>query len=436
MKRVLTIALAGLLLASCASSDQRSSVLKVYNWSDYIDEDLLGEFETWYEEQTGEPIKVIYQTFDINESMLAKIEKGHEDYDVVCPSDYMIERMLREDLLLPIERDFGDTPNYIDGATSKYIKECFNDIDGYGKNANDYSVGFMWGTTGILYNTAYVTREEASTWNIIRNEKFAGKILIKDAPRDVYAPILICMRQDEINSGKTTIKNLMFDCSDESLADFEEYMSHVKPLVAGWEADFGKEQMTQEKAWINYTWSGDAVWAIEEAADVDVELAYTVPEEGSTVWFDGWVIPKYAGNIKAAEYFINFMCIPENAIRNSDATGYVSANGGREVLEAMIDSTFDPVDVRYFFNEEDSLVCLDPALYPDQSVIDHCAMEHDSGERTKYLLEAWARIKGDNATTFTYVVIFTTLALLIGGSVYKKGKKRRRKIQHRKMKRK
>lgn len=425
-----------LLLAGCSDSD-RSSVLKVYNWSDYIDEDLLDEFEDWYQEQTGEEIEVIYQTFDINETMLSKIEKGHEDYDVVCPSDYMIENMLHSGLLLPINRDFGDTPNYIDGASSKYIKKCLNEIDaGENVDVNDYAVGFMWGTTGILYNTKYVTEEEASTWNVIRNEKFAGKILIKDAARDVYAPVLICIRQDEINSGKTTIQDLMLDYSDESIAEVENFMNEVKPLVAGWEADFGKEQMTQEKAYLNFTWSGDAVWAIEEAADVDVPLAYTVPVEGSTVWFDGWVIPKYAQNKRAAEYFINYMCMPENAIRNSDVTGYVSANGSQEVLDAMIDSTFAPIDLSYFFSEADSAVCADPALYPDLSVVNRCAMEHYSGDRTRNLLEMWARVKGDNATTFTYIVIFTTLAALIFGSVYRKVSKSRRRKLHKTLKKK
>ena len=135
----------------------------------------LTEFKDWYKEQTGEDVTIIYQLFDINEIMLAKIERGHEDFDVVCPSDYIIERMLRNDLLLPIDRDFGDTPNYIDGNLSPYIVDCFNKIDGHGKNANDYSVGYMWGTTGILYNTKYVTEEEASTWSILQNEKFGGK---------------------------------------------------------------------------------------------------------------------------------------------------------------------------------------------------------------------------------------------------------------------
>ena len=149
MKKILYIVAAVLLMAGC--SEEREHILKVYNWADYIDEELIDEFEIWYEEQTGEPVEIIYQTFDINETMLSKIELGHEDYDVVCPSDYIIERMLANDLLLPLERDFGETPDYI-GNVAPYIVEKFNQIEGNGKNANDYSVGYMWGTVGLTYN--------------------------------------------------------------------------------------------------------------------------------------------------------------------------------------------------------------------------------------------------------------------------------------------
>ena len=137
MKKILFLAVAALMFLGC--SEDRDHILKVYNWADYIDEDLIDEFEVWYEEQTGEPVEIIYQTFDINETMLSKIELGHEDYDVVCPSDYIIERMLMNDLLIPIERDFGDTPDYLDNI-APFIKEKFNQIEGHGKNANDYSV--------------------------------------------------------------------------------------------------------------------------------------------------------------------------------------------------------------------------------------------------------------------------------------------------------
>ena len=129
--------------------------------------------------------------------------------------------------------------------------------------------------------------------DIIRNSKYANKIFIKDAPRDVYCSVLIYLKQDDLKEGKITLEELMYDSSDASIEAVENYMKDVKNLVAGWEADFGKDQMTQERGWINLTWSGDAVWAIEEAKAMGVELDYYVPYEGSSVWFDGWVIPKY-----------------------------------------------------------------------------------------------------------------------------------------------
>ena len=173
MKRFLHIllALTTLLAVSCSGDDARKKIHKVYNWADYIAESLLSEFEEWYYEQTGEEVEVVYQLFDINEIMLAKIERGKEDFDVACPSEYIIERMLKNDLLLPINKDFGSTPNYL-GNVSPYIQEVFNKIDGGGKHANDYAVGFMWGTTGFLYYTKYVTREEASTWSSLWKSKF------------------------------------------------------------------------------------------------------------------------------------------------------------------------------------------------------------------------------------------------------------------------
>ena len=415
MKRFLTLILSILCLATTAIAADRAHTLKIYNWADYIDESVLEEFKVWYKEQTGEEVEIIYQLFDINEIMLAKIEKGKEDFDVVCPSEYIIERMLRNNMLLPIDKDFGQTPNYLQNI-SPYIIERFNKIDGYGKNANDYAVGYMWGTTGLLYNTKYVTEEEASTWETLHNEKFEKKIFIKDAFRDVYSAILIHLRQNDLAEGKTTLEKLMYDSSDESIADVEKFLKKAKKLVAGWEADFGKEMMTKEKAYINLSWSGDAVWAIEEAAAVNVSLDYRVPKEGSNVWFDGWVIPKYAVNTKAARYFINFMCRPDIAIRNMDEIGYVSVIATPEVLESRVNSELEStVDVSYFFGEGAESVKIDPVQYPDKSVIERCGMMHDSGTRTPKMLEMWARVKGDDVPLWNLLVIvisFTALLIL------------------------
>ena len=429
MKKLFFLLAAALMVCSCAQD--RNEILKVYNWSDYIDESVIEEFEQWYEEQTGEPVRVIYQTFDVNETMLSKIEKGHEDYDVVCPSDYIIERMLRSDLLLPIDRDFGSTPNYIDENLSPYIRSCFDKMEAGDKNANDYSVGYMWGTTGILYNAKYVTDEEASTWEVIRNPKFADRIFIKDSARDVFSQIIILLRQQDLQDGKVTLDELMHDSSPEALSAVENYMKQVKELVAGWEADFGKEQMTQERGWINLTWSGDAVWAIDEAAEIGVDLRYVCPKEGFTVWFDGWVIPKYACNTKAAKYWINFMNRPDIVIRNVDVTGYVSVSGAPEVLEAFTDDSYDPIDLSYFFGEDATAVCADPVLYPDRADIERSTQEHDWGDKTPELVAMWGRVKGENANATTVIVIAVVLVAALAFGLYKRLSSRRRKSSRR-----
>ena len=433
MKRLIYIVFAAAMLlgVGCSKDDARQKILKVYNWADYIDESLLSEFEQWYYEQTGEEVEVVYQLFDINEIMLAKIERGKEDFDVACPSEYIIERMLKNDLLLPINKDFGSTPNYL-GNVAPYIHNVFNNIDGDGKNANDYAVGYMWGTTGFLYNKRYVKDEEVSTWSALWNPKFNKELLIKDAFRDVYSPLLIYANQERLQSGELTLQDLMHDSSDEAIATVEALLKKAKPYVAGWEADFGKEIMTKETAWLNLSWSGDAQWAIEEAADVDVELDYTVPKEGSIVWFDGWVIPKYAKNVKAASYFINFMCKPENAIRNMEEIGYVSVISTPEVMEYMSESAIEAgleqaQDLTYFFGEDADSIVINPVMYPDRSVIERCAMMHDSGARTEALLAMWSRVKGDNLNNWMVVVILLAFGCLMVVGIVRKLKQRRQR---------
>ena len=428
MKKIL-IALA-LVFALAGCSEDRSQVLKVYNWADYIDEDLLDEFEQWYEEETGEKVEIIYQTFDINETMLSKIELGHEDYDVVCPSDYIIERMLKNDLLLPLDKDFGDTPNYLDNI-APYISQTLGQIEENGRNARDYSVGYMWGTVGLIYNPKYIPDSEVSSWNVLRNPAYSGKVLMKDAFRDVYTAFLVALNKEALDAGEKTIETITYDTSEESIALVENYLDSFRDAVCGWEADFGKEQMTKELAWINLSWSGDAQWAIDEAAAVGMDLRYAIPEEGSAIWFDGWVIPKYAKNVKAANYFINFMCKPENAVRNMDMTGYVSAVGGSEVLENMEDSeSFDPIDASYFFGPGAEAVCVNPVMYPSRSTVERCGIMHDTD--TEALLKMWSRIKGDNASAWTYILICLVFAGLITLVIIKYTRKAYRRRTRRK----
>ncbi len=422
------------LLSSCYnSSDAREKVLKIYNWADYIDESVLEDFPKWYKEQTGEDIKIIYQTFDINEIMLTKIERGHEDFDVVCPSEYIIERMLKKGLLLPIDTAFGKTPNYIHNQ-SPFIVEQLNKLSQKGDKASRYAVGYMWGTAGILYNSDHVTKDEASTWQSLWNSKFNKKLLMKESYRDAYGTALIYANRDRLKRGEVTIEQLMNDYSQASIDTVEKYLKAMKPTIAGWEADFGKEMMTKNKAWLNMTWSGDAVWAIEEAKEVGVNLDYEVPIEGSNVWYDGWVIPKYARNKKAASYFINYLCRPDVALKNMDASGYVSSIATDEILEEKIDTTLDyHSDLSYFFGPQAKNIQIDKVQYPDKSVVDRCAMIRDSGNRTEAVLEMWSKVKGDNLGAGIVIVILLSVACLFIYQVYKRiqeykrSKKQRRK---------
>ncbi|MBE6282338.1 MAG: ABC transporter substrate-binding protein [Bacteroides sp.] len=419
-------------LGACQrSQEERNRILKIYNWADYIDEEVLAEFPDWYKEQTGEEIEVIYQVFDINEIMLTKIERGHEDFDVVCPSEYIIERMMKKDMLLPINRDFGKTPDYIPNL-APYIQDELNKMSFDERKVTDYAVAYMWGTAGVLYNTALATEEEALTCGSLWSPKFNNRILMKDSYRDCYGLAIIYANTERLQNGEVTVEQLMNDNSQEAIATAEEYLKKMKPNIAGWEADFGKEMMTKGKAWMNFTWSGDAVWAIEEADAVGVELDYVVPIEGSNVWFDGWVIPKYARNVKAASYFINYMCRPDIALRNMDAIGYVSAVATPEILEAKIDSTLENYsDLSYFFGPEADSVQVDPVQYPDKGVIERCAVIRDfsNKEDLEKVLEMWSRVKGDNLNTGIVLIIFAVFGALFVWLVVSKVNKYRRQKQ-------
>ena len=420
-------------VASVFAAD-RAHTLKVYNWADYIDmENVLNTFPAWYKEQTGEDVNIIYQTFDINESMLTEIEVGKEDYDVVCPSEYIIERMLRQNLLQKIQKQLiPDEINYFDNV-APFVVEKFQQMAPDGVVAADYTVGYMWGTTGWLYDTEYVNRDELHSWGALVNPKFEGKIFVKDAFRDVYSVLVQYAYRDEIARGEVTRDELVRYVTPERIERVEKVLVEGKDNIAGWEVDFGKEEMTKGRMWLNLSWSGDAQWAIEQAEEVGKTLDYIVPEEGSNVWFDGWVIPIYAKNTKAATYFIDYMCKPENAIFNMEEIGYVSVIATPEILEWANDEEAWPeyTDATYFFGEGADSVHLNNVYYPDASVIARCALMHDAADNTEALISMWNRVKGDNMSVgiliFLCVVIVAAAAYFVitWGSKRKQVKKRR-----------
>ncbi len=401
-KQSIRIALLALLAAglsfaySCKESDaSRMKILKIYNWSDYIDEDLLAEFPAWYKEQTGEDVKIVYQVFDMPEVMYTKIAMGKEDFDLSCPTQYIIEKMLKNELLLPIDKNFGKTPDYL-GNVSPFLRERMDAFSVPGKKAVDFMVPYMWGTSGLLYNKDKVSAEEVKSWACLWDPKLKGKILMKDHYWDVYNMAAIYAYQSEIKAGSRTRYQVSNDHTDADIQAVEKTLLSLKPNLAGWEADFGKEMMTKGEVWLNYAWSGDAVWAIEEAAGVNVPLGYSVPEEGSNIWFDGWIIPKYARNVKAASYFLNYLCRPEVALRNMDISGYCSAVATPEIIEAMTDSSLtETVNASYFFGPGNGKLQLNPIQYPDSTVVERCVLLHDFMDKNDQVLEMWSRVKGN-----------------------------------------
>ena len=334
------------LLSGCSNSDARLEVLKVMNWGDYIDESLNSEFEEYYREKTGKKIQVIYVTVDNPQIMATKIETAKEDWDLACPSESIAERMLLNGNLLPIDVDAEHMSNYRD-YVSPFMKNAFAQMEaGASPNPeNRYAVGYMWGTFGIMYNVDLVDSEDLTGWDMMWNPKFKGSILMKNAVREIFPIALTYVYKQELldtlnNSGYDAYKALLDDIYDlnknteEKIALVEEALVYQRNIIKTlYETDDGKDDMINGFYALNQAWSGDAVWSMFEAAETDVNLDFYIPEEGSNIWYDAWVIPKYAKNKLAAEMYIDFLCIPENATRNMDYIGYTSSTASGDVVE-------------------------------------------------------------------------------------------------------
>ncbi|MEG1529046.1 MAG: extracellular solute-binding protein, partial [Clostridia bacterium] len=335
--------------------------LVVYNWEDYIDPDTLKDFEAYYQEKTGRSIGITYTTFDTNETMMTKVLKGDANVDLIAPSEYSIEKLMRAGTLQNISTikadlqpklaELGLTLDNWDNCEPEImekINEIFVDIPvGNGKKANmsDYIMPYMWGTLGILYNTKYVTEQELEEygwgilWNKGKNPVIENKILMKDSIRDSYVAAVCYLKEcgqlpDVASSLGAKYDDLpiekLINCTDQTLLDAAEVaLIAQREHISGYEVDFGKDDMINEIVYLDLAWSGDALWAIEEGGydeETDTyQLGYYVPEIGSNIWYDGWVVPNTVQNKLASVMFIDFMAQPINAIRNSIYIGYTSA---------------------------------------------------------------------------------------------------------------
>ena len=430
---------------------ERKNVLKIYNWEDYIDEEQIAAFETDYREKTNNSsFTVQYETFDTNETMLTKIMTAKADYDVVCPSEYAIQRLYDNGLLQAL--DTSKMENY--SNVSPYVTDKFSQLT---TSSAVYAVGYFWGTLGILYNKDHVAAQniEDIDWSILWNEAFTSKILMKDSIRDSIVAAAVNANRDVLEGITDTdeylekVTEIINPSTKEEFDIIEKALIDQKLYDVYYEVDDGKGDMTQGGYSLNLAWSGDAWWAIQEAMLNDVNLDYVIPSEGSNVWFDGWCIPKYAENYDAAIAFIDYMCRSTVAIANMEETGYTSVIATEDTLnyalelantEEYADYTAT-VNASYFFDEESANygdtydmenLKLIACSFPDIADIEKCAIMYDF-EDQELAMDMWNAVKGDTLPTWAIIVICVAAAAIIAAVIVivvvkKKSKARRKKL--------
>lgn len=291
------------LLSGCGSANKYpNGKVYVYNWGEYIDPETLDMFE----KETG--IQVIYDEFDTNETMYPKVEAGASNYDVVCPSDYMIQKMIDNDLLQ--ELNWDNIPNAKANIGAQYYEqsEAFDP-------GNRYAVPYCWGTVGILYNKTMVD-EPVTSWSILWDEKYADSILMQDSVRDLFMV------------GLKSLGYSMNSTDENELNEAKDLLIQQKPLVQAYVIDQVRDKMIGNEAALGVIYSGEAIFTQRENPD----LEYVIPKEGTNVWIDSWVIPKNAENVENAEKFIDFMCRGDIALLNFDYITYSTPNTAAQAL--------------------------------------------------------------------------------------------------------
>ncbi len=343
--------------------------ITVYNWGQYISDGTDGSLDVIaaFEEETG--IKVNYLTFDSNESMYTKLKTGGTTYDVIIPSDYMIGKLIEENMLEPL--NFDNIPNY------QYIDESFRN-QSYDP-ANTYSVPYTWGTVGLIYNSQYVSAADAASWNCLWNEKYAGKILMFDNPRDAFAIA------ESILGYSLNTEN------EDELRAAADLLTEQKGLVQGYVMDQIFDRMQRGEAWAAPYYAGDFLTMVEENPD----LAFSFPEEGFNIFIDAMCIPKGCQNKAGAEAFINFLCRPDICAANLDYLGYSAPEtAAKELMDPEVTSS--------------------PVAYPDDETLARTeSFGALSTQATQLMNDLWLNVKTTGSNTTLYIVISVVAVLAI-----------------------
>ncbi|MCD8045602.1 MAG: extracellular solute-binding protein [Clostridiales bacterium] len=453
-----------------AASDDDTIVLRICNWEEYIDEgdwdedeaidldngvtvlgenSMIGDFEEWYYETYGKKVKVEYSTFGTNEELYTLMSLGNE-FDLVCPSEYMFMKLIAEGKVLAYSDDFFDTSvetNYYVNNVSPYIRNIYESSEINGESWSQYAAGYMWGITGMVYDPEEVTAEEMSSLTILLDDDYSKQISIKDSSRDSYFMALAIYKRDLLTSEDFTqsedyarqLQEEMNDVSTETIAGVEEILTEISRNAYSFETDSGKADLVAGKIVGNYQWSGDAVYSMDQAEEDDVYLEFAVPEECTNIWMDGWVMLKDgisgdAEKQQAAEAFVNFISMPENAVRNMYYIGYTSVIAGNEDDTTMFDyanwcyASEDEEDVveyplGYYFSgdseDEDYIVLVDEeeasrqifAQYPSEDVLERATiMEYFSTEKMAELNQMWINIRCFHLSDYSAAVWVAILA--------------------------
>ncbi|MCH5142323.1 MAG: extracellular solute-binding protein [Clostridiales bacterium] len=467
--------------AGCANKDD-TVVLRVCSWEEYIDlgdwdneeridienpfadnsEDgifgensMVDDFTEWFNDNHDYNIRVEYSTFGTNEDLYNRLSLG-DVYDLVCPSDYMIMKLLSENACVEYSDGFwnlDNEENYYANYVSRYIDG--DDDSVYNQPEYDWhkkAACYMWGTTGLVYNPESVEDEaDVSTWKMLLNSNYKRQVTIKDNVRDAYFAALGIVYNDLLTDSEITSDmraSLMNDVSADAISAAEDVLKQIKENVYSFETDSGKADMVTGKVVANFQWSGDAVYIMDEAEGDGTELWYSVPDECANLWFDGWVmLKKGIGNDpkkqEAAEAFVNFLSRPDNAVRNMYYIGYTSAISGNSECSTVFDymewnyGVEDDIseedvyeyDLSYFFGEETylsadiSLFGFDGdkinrgrqlfAQYPPENVIERSVVMLDFGDKLADLNQMWINVRCFDVSDISPVTIGVTAGVIV-----------------------
>lgn len=430
------------------------TVLRIANWEEYLDEggwdedetieledgtEILGEnnmaeeFETWYEETYGEKVQVEYSTFGTNEDLYNQMTLG-DTFDLVCPSEYMIMKLMKEKKLEPFSEEFLDhenPENYYVRGLSPYIRNVFDGLEIEGETLSQYGAGYMWGVMGIVYNPDVVSAEDVKHWSMLLNPKYEKQITMKDSIRDSYIVALGILQEKELLSPafrsaadyKERLTAKLNDTSQATVDKVEDILDRMRGNAYSLETDSGKADMVTGKVVANMQWSGDGVYTMDQAEEDGLELSYAVPEECSNLWFDGFCMMKdgIGGDEKkkrAAEAFINYISRPDNVVRNMYYVGYTSviAGGDSDLVYQYADWCYGAEEeeeetaeypLAYFFSDSEDKkgkytlevpadqitrqVC---AQYPPEDVLRRSAvMQCFDDEANKRISKMWINIR-------------------------------------------